>query len=92
VAHAIEFGEGDGKKSSTALALYKAQLEALPKVVEFGELAGDKGVEGDSSVEFAAAPGYTVDVSKMETHRKAISYAEQNKCDYVTAVRAVEKT
>lgn len=47
---AIEFGEGDGKKSATALALYKAQLEALPKVVEFGEKAGGEGATGDGEM------------------------------------------
>lgn len=47
---AIEFGEGDGKKSVAPLAAYKAQLEAMPKQVEFGEAAGkDKGDAPDLS-------------------------------------------
>lgn len=52
---AIEFGEGDDKKSATALALYKGQLEAMPKLVEFGEAAGSKGSADALDVEDAAA-------------------------------------
>ncbi len=47
---AIEFGEGDGKKSLAPLAAYRAQLEAMPKQVEFGEVAGkDEGASPDLS-------------------------------------------
>lgn len=36
----VEFGEGDGKQSQTPLAIYKAQLEKAPVLVNFGEHAG----------------------------------------------------
>lgn len=85
---AIEFGEGDGKKSETPLALYRKQLEAQPKLVEFKEVAGGAGKATASA--FSAPRGYQVDPEKMETHLAALDYAEKNKCDYVTAVKAVE--
>ena len=41
---AVEFGEGEAKKSLTPLAIYKTQLEALPKIVEYKEVvAGTTG-------------------------------------------------
>lgn len=47
---AIEFGEGDGKQSETPLAIYRKQLEAAPKQVDFGEHSGgDKGDAVDFS-------------------------------------------
>lgn len=87
---AIEFGEGDAKKSETPLAIYKKQLEALPKVVEFSEVAGGAAAGKSTAAGVNVAPGYTADPEKMETHLKALDYAEQHKCDYVTAVKAVE--
>lgn len=64
---AIEFGEGDGKKSLVPLAIYKAQLEALPKVVEFSELAGGAAKTGyeDMSPEVMAAKA--VEFQESET-------------------------
>ena len=38
-APAIEFGEGDQKKSVSAVDTYREQLGKLPEVVEFSELA-----------------------------------------------------
>lgn len=35
----VEFGEGDAKKTLPAVAVYQAQLQALPPVVEFSEVA-----------------------------------------------------
>ena len=87
---AIEFGEGDAKKSETPLAIYKKQLEALPKVVEFSEVAGGAASGKATAAGVNVAPGYTADPERLETHLKAMDYAEQHKCDYVTAVKAVE--
>lgn len=78
---AIEFGEGDGKKSETPLAVYRAQLEAMPVLVDFAEHAGnDKGGAVDFSdpvelakkaVEFQEAEaraGRTVSVTAAVAH------------------------
>lgn len=84
----VEFGEGDAKKP--LVDAFKDLLQAMSKQVEFAEVGkGDAG--GASSVEFAAPRGYQVDQEKMATHLKALEYAEQHKCDYVTAVKAVEQ-
>lgn len=89
---AVEFGEGDAKKP--LLDAFKAQLQAAAKLVEFAELGADKdkGKAAAAAAAFSTAPGYQVDEAKMATHLKALSYAEANKCDYVTAIKAVEKT
>ena len=88
----IEFGEGDSKKLETPLAIYKKQLDMLPKVVEFSEVAGGASESGKTAAsEFSAPRGYSVDPEKMATHMKAVAFAEKNKCDYITAVKAVEQ-
>lgn len=84
----ISFGEGDAKKPLADA--FRGLLSAMPRQVEFAEV-GKGDAPGAGSVEFAAAPGYIVDADKMAMHMKALNYAEQHKCDYVTAVRAVEK-
>ncbi|MDK9716733.1 MAG: hypothetical protein OEL57_02355 [Trichlorobacter sp.] len=56
----VEFGEGDGKTTRSALDVYKGQLMALPTVVQFGEHAtkdkvGDLAKVGDMDVDTLAA-------------------------------------
>ena len=82
----VEFGEGDAKKPLTDA--FKELLQASATQVEFREVGADTGAAA-GSVEFAAPPGYQVDGEKMAVHMKALSYAEQHKCDYITAVKAV---
>lgn len=83
----VEFGEGNAKKPLADA--FKELLQAAPKQVEFAEVG--KGVEGNASASgFASPRGYQVDEARMATHLKALDYAEQHKCDYVTAVKAVE--
>lgn len=84
----IEFGEGDAKKP--LIDAFKEFLKALPRQVEFSELAAGGRDEAAASG-FAAPRGYSVDPEKMETHIKAVAFAEKNKCDYITAVKAVER-
>jgi hypothetical protein len=85
----VEFGEGDGKKSQPLVESFKAFLSGQPKIVEFGEVAGGE-VEGDTTASFAAAPGYTVDATSLETHNKALAYQTKNPgTEYMTAVKAV---
>lgn len=81
----VAFGEGDAKKPLADA--FRGLLQAMPKQVEFSEVG--KGDAAAGAAEFTAAPGYSVDQEKMATHLKALNYAEQNKCDYVTAVKAV---
>jgi hypothetical protein len=81
----VEFGEGDGRKP--LLDAVKGLLSANAKQVEFSEIGGDKS--GANTVEFSAAPGYSVDTANLEIHQKAVAYQEAHKVDYVTAVKAV---
>lgn len=82
----VEFGEGDARKPLADA--FKELLQAAPKQVEFAEVGKDVD-PGAANATVAMAPGYSVDPEKMATHLKALTYAEQNKCDYVTAVKAV---
>lgn len=52
---ALEFGEGDAKKSSAPLALYKEQLAASPVIVDFKERGGVSAAALDFSDSHALA-------------------------------------
>ena len=86
----IEFGEGDGKASAPPLEKFKALLSAMPKRVEFGEVAAGQ-ILGSGTVSFAAPDRYQVDQSALEVHQSALAYqAAHPAVDYVTAVKTVQ--
>lgn len=85
----VEFGEGDGKQSQTPLAIYKAQLEKAPVVVNFGEHTGAGGDADDGTVSFAAPQGMAVSTDKLELHAKATKYAKEHNIDFIDAVKKV---
>lgn len=82
----IEFGEGVAKQP--LIEGFKTFLQALPKQVEFGEVA--KPESAGDTVEFAAPSGYTVEAGQLEIHHKALAYqAAHPNTLYQTAVKAV---
>lgn len=87
-AGVIEFGEGDDKKSAQPNEWLRMFLRGLPKQVDFAERSG--GQADDKSVSFAAPPGYTVDVERLELHNKALAYQAKHKTTYEAALVAVQ--
>ena len=84
----VEFGEGDGKKP--LVEAFKGLLSALPKAVEFSELAtAGKAAGATETVAFAAPGGYVVAGESAALHAKALAHMEQHKCSYMEAVTAV---
>ncbi|WP_310601197.1 hypothetical protein [Desulfobulbus sp.] len=84
----VEFGEGEARQSLALGDALKSFLSAQPEIVQFGEFAKQ---EEERTVDFAAAPGYTVDAAGLELHAKAVSYQERHPgVDYLTAVKAVQ--
>lgn len=61
---AVEFGEGDAKKS--LVDAYKAQLQASPKQVEFAEVAGGKGNVGDAEMPAEVMASKAVEFQESE--------------------------
>ena len=82
----MEFGEGDAKQPLGDA--FKAMLQATAKQVEFAEVSQADTAKAGAAA-YTAPRGFEVDQDKMAMHQKALQYAESNKCDYVTAVRAV---
>lgn len=81
-----EFGEGDDKVA-VSLDSFKTLLQSFPKVVDFSEHAAG---EDDEDVSFAAPQGFTVSVSALEIHAKAVAYQKANpNVSYLDAVKAV---
>ncbi|MEW6314137.1 MAG: peptidase [Pseudomonadota bacterium] len=80
----LEFGEGDNKASLT-VASFQAVLTAFPKVVEFGEAAGNKkgtAPDADDATAIAAAAlefqeseakaGRTINIAQAVQHVKSV--------------------
>jgi hypothetical protein len=82
----IEFGEGDAKKP--LIDAFKKFLQAQPKQVEFGEVAGAGG-DADGTVNFAAPSGYGVDADRLALHNKALAHQAAHKTTYEAALAAV---
>lgn len=87
-AQPVEFGEGDAKATDAPLARLQALLKALPKRVEFSEVAGHEKTA--AAVEFAAPVGLGVDVERLAVHNKALAHqAAHPGTEYIAAVKAV---
>jgi hypothetical protein len=84
----IEFGEGDARQPlATAL---RGLLAAMPKSVEFSELAtGARAVRTTGTVDFAAPDGASVDQGQLAIHGKVVSYQRANNVTYEAALDAV---
>ncbi|MEZ0317145.1 MAG: hypothetical protein ACAH10_09645 [Methylophilaceae bacterium] len=87
----VEFGEGDAKVSKTSLEIYREQLSAAPVAVNFSEVAVGQ-VNDVAAAGYVSAPGYTVNADALAIHNAALEYAEEHNCEYLVAVKAVEKT
>ena len=82
----VEFGEGDARQPLGDA--FKKMLQATAKQIEFAEVGAAQETHLGAAG-YSAPRGFEVDQGKMEIHQKALQYAESNKCDYLTAVRAV---
>lgn len=86
----IEFGEGSAKQSKAGIDGFKEFLSALPKQVEFSEVArSQEGTAG--TVSFAAPAGYGVDAERLELHTKALEYQRAHNVAYDQALAAVSQ-
>ncbi|MBF0614230.1 MAG: hypothetical protein G8237_04900 [Magnetococcales bacterium] len=79
----VEFAEGQNTRS-----FMTSFLEALPRQVEFAELAPESR-SGMEPIRYHAAQGYSVDPSGLETHARILAYANTHRTDYLTAALAV---
>lgn len=87
---ALEFGEGKDKVKTNGRAFLEEFLKELPQAVDYSERAGAGGDDA-SADSFETPEGYQADPDKVRLHRQALAYQERNECDYVTAVRAVQR-
>lgn len=87
-ASPVEFSQGDTTVTEVPLQRLEGLLKALPKRVEFGEVA--KPDRASKAVEFAAADGLAVDTERLDLHAKAVSYQQAHPgTDYLAAIKAV---
>lgn len=83
--NSVNFSE-TGKASQ--FDFFRGVLESLPSMVSFEEFATPASAVKKKSVE-PNPSGYAYDPNTADLHAEALSYAEENDCDYLTAVKFV---
>lgn len=83
----VEFGEGDSAGKQTPLEFIQAFMAALPKVVEFGEVAADKGstAAGDSGQKIAALVTAKMQANATLTYGQAFAEVQKENVELATA-------
>lgn len=84
--NSVNFSE-TGKASQ--FDFMRGVLESLPSMVSFEEFATPASAPKKSKSVEPNASGYAYDPNTANVHADALSYAEENGCDYLTAVKFV---
>jgi len=84
--NSVNFSE-TGKASQ--FDFMRGVLESLPSMVSFEEFATPASAPKQSKSVEPNASGYVYDPNTANIHADALSYAEENECDYLTAVKFV---
>jgi chemotaxis protein histidine kinase CheA len=84
--NSVNFSE-TGKASQ--FDFMRGVLESLPSMVSFEEFATPASAPKQSKSVEPNASGYAYDPNTADVHADALSYAEENGCDYLTAVKFV---
>jgi hypothetical protein len=84
--NSVNFSEG-GKQSQ--YRFMKSLLKRLPGVVSFNEIATPSSAPKKPKSSMPEADGYSYDSQSLDTHNKAMNYAETHGVDYVTALKHV---
>ena len=84
--NSVNFSE-TGKASQ--FDFMRGVLESLPSMVSFEEFATPATAPKKAQAVEPNASGYAYDPNTADVHAEALSYAEQNGCDYLTAVKFV---
>lgn len=77
----VNFGEGAEQKPLAAAM--KDMFTAMPKIVEYSEIAGDKTIP---TGKFTTAPGYTVDKNQLDDYAKILAYQEKHGVTFEVAM------
>lgn len=86
----VNFAAADGEeKEHTALEFVKDVFSALPKQIEYAELAKDDGARPGDLVNFNAPPGMDVDKTHADIHKKATTHAREKGIPYAEALAQV---
>ena len=84
--NSVNFSE-TGKASQ--FDFMRGVLDSLPSMVSFEEFATPSSAPNKSKSVEPNASGYAYDPNTANVHADALSYAEENNCDYLTAVKFV---
>lgn len=83
--------EFSAEKKQTPLDFMKSFLEALPSKVNFEEISKDeKGDPKPKSKDDHLVDKKAFDQDGLETHNKALAFAEENKCTYEEALDSID--
>lgn len=85
----ISFGEGDDRRETSPRELLRGILGNMPLPVITKELSGGS-MPDEAGTNFAAPPGYAVNIDGLAIHSAALAYQQEHNCSYIEAVQAVE--
>ena len=86
---AIEFGEGDGKKTVAPVQTFQSILKRLPDVVELGEHADGSRADTTDGVDVSEFANKNVDKESLELHKKTLAFAKKENVSYEIALEKV---
>lgn len=86
--HTVNFAAKDGEeKEHSALELMRDVFSALPKQIEYAEIAKDDGARDNSNiVNFNAPAGMEVDKTQAKLHKDATKLAREKNIPYAVAL------
>ena len=90
---AFEFAaskDGEPAEKKTPAQFMADFIAAMGKQINLGK-DNSAGQDSSGQSNFNTPPGTSADDDRLELHKKALDYQKENKCDYVTAVSAVEE-
>lgn len=90
----VNYADGEGAQQQAPAADWlRAFLARRPTEVHYGEVAPstEQPARHGGAMGLRVAADYVIDQRHAETHRRALQYAEQNKCSYTAAVQAITR-
>ncbi len=88
----VNYADEDGATKQAAAADWlKEFLERRPAEVTYGEIARPDGTttQPGGVTGLKVPEGYAIDQRHADIHKRALHYAEQNKCSYTEAIQAI---
>lgn len=85
----FEFSAGDEAQQKTPYEFMREFMGSLGKQVTLG--TDDREADDDTTLNYSAPSGYTVDDERLKLHNKALEYSEKHNVSYETAIQKLDQ-